>query len=546
MTLVYMLMFAALASSMVAFSQGNMAVQEGELDASRALNTAESGMSFLMLQFRVAPQPIIKEGSIANMATPSLLWSGSNIEGISGNSGIAVSLVSSLNASRALTSSMSAPSGTNPLNVPAITIDPGNDNSTFTLSVTWDPANPQVPSGSNTSIAVLHCKSIGTSNKTSRTVTLDIWIQKSLKYAVYSNVAIQLGKNVRVIGDVASTYSGTNKGPPVQMFSDFHYLPDLPATDTDLATLRGLLNTYDTSFTNRLNLSNPAAAAAAAAAGLKDLNGDGYIDDYDIALKNLDANKDGAISQGEFTDPHTGALYDTDLFTLIDSPEGAVNPVTGNLPNGLPPLWNGYGDGVISNLDGYAKVNGSIKTALSYAQWQSAASGWQQWGDTSGGASGTNFRDQFEGPVVSADPTVAPVQFGVDFGSDQTLTPQNFDTSAYDAQIPSNTATKTTSGGNTTISNGTLTAAMANGGTVTEHSPASASSGWQATYSRPVFQNMTFTNVRIPQGLNAKFINCTFNGYTSVKMNTNIVTGGTVNPTAPSPAAPPPAIPTTE
>ena len=142
----------------------------------------------------------------------------------------------------------------------------------------------------------------------------------------------------------------------------------------------------------------------------------------------------------------------------------------------------------------------AIKTALSYAQWQSAASGWQQWGDTSGGASGTNFRDQFEGPVVSADPTVAPVQFGVDFGSDQTLTPQNFDTSAYDAQIPSNSATKTTSGGNTTISNGTLTAAMANGGTATEHSPASATSGWQATYSRPVFQNVTFTNVRIPQG----------------------------------------------
>ena len=71
-------------------------------------------MSFLMLQFRVAPQPIIKEGSIANMATPSLLWSGSNIEGISGNSGIAVSLVSSLNASRALTSSMKRPVGNQP------------------------------------------------------------------------------------------------------------------------------------------------------------------------------------------------------------------------------------------------------------------------------------------------------------------------------------------------------------------------------------------------------------------------------------------------
>ena len=69
---------------------------------------------------------------------------------------------------------------------------------------------------------------------------------------------------------------------------------------------------------------------------------------------------------------------------------------------------------------------------------------------------------------------------------------------------------------------------MANGGTVTEHSPADVSSGWQATYQAPVFQNMTFNNVRIPKGLNAKFINCTFNGYTSVDLNTNVVTGGTV------------------
>jgi len=111
---------------------------------------------------------------------------------------------------------------------------------------------------------------------------------------------------------------------------------------------------------------------------------------------------------------------------------------------------------------------------------------------------------------------VAPVQFGTNFGADQTLTPQNFSTTAYDNQIPSSNATVTTSGGTTNISGGTLTASMANGGTATEHSPYDATSGWQATYSRPVFQNINFTNVRIPKGLNAKFINCTFNGYTSV------------------------------
>ena len=103
--------------------------------------------------------------------------------------------------------------------------------------------------------------------------------------------------------------------------------------------------------------------------------------------------------------------------------------------------------------------------------------------------------------MVNSDPTQAPVQFGVDFSSLQTLVPTNFDTSGIDSQIPSSNATK--SGSN--ISNGTLTAAMANGGTATEHTPASATSGWQATYSRPVFQNINFTNARIQEGLNAKF-----------------------------------------
>ncbi len=121
---------------------------------------------------------------------------------------------------------------------------------------------------------------------------MDVWIQKTLKYAVYSNVAIQLGKNVRVVGDIASTYTGTNKGPPIQMFSDFHYLPNMSSLDNELATFRGLLNTYDTSFANRLDVRNSgsAAATAAAAAGLYDANGDGFIDDYDIALMNLDSS----------------------------------------------------------------------------------------------------------------------------------------------------------------------------------------------------------------------------------------------------------------
>lgn len=535
MTLFYALLFASLACSMVAYSTGNMQVEQAQTDANRALMAAESGMSYLMLQFKQVTLPAITEGSIASMSSPSTLWSGATVESIAGNKGIAVALAGALNSSGAFSGSpVSTPTGTAPLLVPAIAVDAANDSSTFTLTVAWDSSNPQTLAGTNTSIVVLHCTSVGQSNHTSRTVSMDVWIQKTLKYAVYSNVAIQLGKNVRVIGDIASTFNGTTKGPPVQMFSDFHFLPNSAAMDNDLATLRGLLNTYDTTYANRLDVRNPTSPAAVAAqrAGFYDLNGDGFIDDNDLALQHLDPNYSktnpgqNAITAGNFLNPITGKPYDADLFTLIDAPMGPASG--GTLPNGSPIPWNGYGDNTINNLDGYAKVAGNVKMAITYAQWQAAAAGWQQWGDTNGGTPGTSFRDQFEGPVIPTDSSTPPVQFGVNFGNDQTLTPQDFDTSSYDSKISASTASKTTSGGTTTISNGTLTAAMANGGTITEHSPADASSGWQATLSRPVFTNVNFNNVRIPKGLNAKFVNCTFNGYTSVKMSTNIVTGGTV------------------
>ena len=48
------------------------------------------------------------------------------------------------------------------------------------------------------------------------------------------------------------------------------------------------------------------------------------------------------------------------------------------------------------------------------------------------------------------------------------------------------------------------------------------STSYQATYDRPVFQNMHFKNVRIPKGMNALFDNCTFEGVTFVEMTTNI------------------------
>ncbi len=522
--MVYLLLFGSMASVMVALSIGNIRVERAETQAQEALAAAESGMSYLLLQIKTVPKPIITEGNIASMSQPLLLWSGTNVESTSGNNGIAVSLASAFNTCGVFTGNpVSIPTGSNALTVPAMPVTPGGDGTTFSLSVSWDAGNPHSVAGTNTSYVILHLTSVGRSGGIARTVTMDVWLQKTLKYAVYSNVAVQLGKNVVIAGDVASAYNGTDKGPPVQMFSDWRYLPDSNGLENDLATLRNLLSQYDTTFSNRLDVRNAAspAAQAAAAAGLTDRNGDGYIDDYDVGLKYVGTSFSAAnpsatkITTGTFTDPNTGKAYDADLWSVIDTPMGAVNPSTGLLPDGEAPLWTGYGDGQIDNSDSYAKVHGTVKVAISQTTWQNNVSNWSAWG--------SSFRDQFEGPVVPNDPTEAPTQFGYDFSSDLTVTPQSFDTSGIASQTATTNATKVTSGGTVNISNGVVTSSMANGSTITEHSPSDVSSGWQATYKRPVFQNVNFTNVRIPKGLNAKFINCTFNGYTYVDMTTKIV-----------------------
>jgi hypothetical protein len=533
MTLIYVLMFGALASSMVSFSQGNVMVEQSDRDAKTALMAAESGMSFLLQTLSTTSLPTIKEGSIANMVSPytaTTLWNGTTIEGISNNKGIGVALAGAINTSGAWASGVTGapvPTGTNPLVTASIPLDSANSSATFTLSVAWDSGNPYTIAGTGTSVAKLHLTSTGQSNLVSRAVTLDVWVQKKLNYAVYSNVAIQLGKNVHIIGDIGSTYATTGKGPPVQMFSDLHYLPNSGNIDSSLATLRGLLATYDAQHVNRLNLSAPGVATAAAAAGLTDVNGDGYIDEHDIALKkfgtkvNPGAADQWGITSANFTNPITGKSYDGDMFTLNDSPMGAQSTAP----------WAGYGDNVMDYKDTTAKVTGNIKMAIPYSSWTSAASGWTQYGDTTGGSAGTKFNDQFEGTVSST--SAAPVQFGVDFTSQQTLTPKNFDTSAYTQLSGTNagaTTGKITSTGGS-ISNVVLTAGMANGGTTTEVTPFGVTTGYQAKYSRPVFKNVNFTNVQIPKGLNAAFQNCTFNGYTTVLLSTNITAPGTTTTT---------------
>jgi hypothetical protein len=370
--------------------------------------------------------------------------------------------------------------------------------------------------------------------------TVDFLIDKKVKFAIVGKVPIQIGRNTLVEGPVAMTTP--NKFPPILQLSDFRHLTT--ALGTKIDAFNQFLETNHKGYDNRISVHNPDEFGKAVAAGYSDVNGDSYIDEYDLFVKEFDKNSDGAITKTEFTNPSTGKLYDTELFTAIDS-LGA-------------PLYagdsrDGYQDGVIDNRDAYSKIRGQLSIAATAAAWQANL------GSTS------TIQDMIQGPIQTSDGAIDPaVKFGVDSSDVFDLSPSNFDTSGFKNQsgtaagttatgwgaVPSienkilaatdNQVMKVTAPGTTGLKVGDLILKadfdkknlglpVANKAVGTDVTPAAAdehtpygSATWQATYRRPVFKNMNFKNVRIPKGMNALFDNCTFEGVTFVELTTNI------------------------
>jgi hypothetical protein len=493
MALMYVTLFGALAASMTLFTSSTLEISAANDRATRAYAAAESGMSFLNLQFKQLAKPITAQGTIDPTLARTLF---------SGTGGIAPKLAAQLNGTTNL-QGRTVIWNASIISIPPIKMFSSIDDSCFCLQIVQDATTP----------TILHVTSTGRCTGVMRSVTMDLTMDKRLKYAIYSNVAIQIGKNAVVEGDVVSTLTSFSKGPPVWTLTDFRALSHQTSLDTDLDNFRAYIKNKNPAFDNRLDVRTTAAAAAAAAQGFHDKNSDGFIDDWDLLLNRIDANGNKAISTGEYTDPMTGLPYDAELFNVID----ALGPplTTGDTPRA------GYNDGILDARDAYAKVKGTVKVGVSQAAWDA----WAKDTSSSGGAKyGVGFGEHFQGPVISSDPTVPPVEFAIDQTDVPVLTPSAFDTSGYAAQSGPSAGTTSGSVAAGYIKNATLTAAMANGGTATEGTPYGSTS-IQATYKRPVFNNVTFENITIPKGLNAKFSNCTFKGCTYVNMETNITNG---------------------
>lgn len=410
-----------------------------------------------------------------------------------------------------------------------------------------------------------------------RIITRDYKIRKTVEQAIIAHSKILIGKNVQIEGDLGARFDEVefDAGDPVVMRSDFLGLD--PVLDEKIRDFFIGLSTNDVDGDNRLRVGHPIEGAGIPAdddfdgdgdadGAFNDATQDGYIDELDIFIRHYDTNGDNRVtlsadliagtragldgSSPEFV-ADDGTAVDPDLALLIDGgkPDRNENGVFGFIDvnndriyqpadedpvdyDGFHSVYSdeelGWRDGYIDAMDRYAKVHGRLVFKVEASDWEegqgpiedrlngtiipdddesalefgaddltlpdinadsfadtendliAAADGdefWQQVADQLGtdvGSLSTWTLDQ--NSVDDVDPRLFPVYEDTDFDG----LPDNHDW-AYFEKAPYN------------------------------------SPSYSDIYWRPVFENMVFRNVRVPVGLNALFLNCTFVGSTHVQ-----------------------------
>lgn len=339
-----------------------------------------------------------------------------------------------------------------------------------------------------------------------RSISRDFRIDKRIPYAILSNSRLMLGRNVSVRGNVASRFvdPGKRNGHPVEVQSDFEEL--LPGLDTDLAAFFAAVGdpAVDSDGDNRLNIENTVEAAAVPGGSAvdKDLDLDGYVTEFDYVLKHFDTDTDRTILRSEFIAAVLGAGRDEktaeQLFDLLDTAGDERRA--------------GFSDGELNVDDLVSKIQGEVSALIDQSEWQT---GYDTWKDPAGAP---NFKSDLQGTF---DPGFGktPLNLG-----DKRLAVYDVDQTAFDTSAFANLATDR-------LLLGAMGPSYDNPDTaateVAEYEapdvslPAETPFESQNPYDRyfrPVYRNMEFENVFIPQGLNPRFDNCVFKGVTYIEV----------------------------
>ena len=358
--------------------------------------------------------------------------------------------------------------------------------------------------------------SVGEADGISRTISMEFDLDKRIDYALVAMSRVMLGRNVIVEGPLGTRYGiGTNElngtfGIPLVMRSDFYGI-DLAMLDGDISAFGGLVLANDVDGDNRLRPNHPTESIGLGGT-MTDYDGDQYVTEMDLFLSRYDSNGDiGVVYDAALAAaagfPGLIQEFSSDLqfAKLIDNArsdrngDGVVDSIDREL---------GWDDGIIDARDHYAKVDGNVGFAVDVAAWE-AATGLQWQSDVSGS--------------IIPEYGASAAQFSLSENQLSELTTAMF--AGAQTWFETESMTGTLFGDSTS---GQVQSNLYTGGTYTPPSASTwesipwESDGGYDWYQRPVYKDMIFNNVRIPQGTNAVFEDCMFVGVTWVETTEDV------------------------
>lgn len=508
--LLLLVVLSSLAASMAVVAQSNLRAADGLVLAMRAQGAAESGLAFASHRLGRESARFVVTRGVVDDAFATRLWDGSwsladgtvsvlPPEGFQGPL-FPDGLAEALRDAHSADAGAFAPEDSHDA-LPTI----GQDGTLVTRPMRLEPDNDrlwfQLTYARVEGTPNIRVTALGVAGDIRRTLSMEFRVGKRIEYAVLAPNRVMIGKNVLVEGPLGTRYGTTAgeltaaNGDPLVMRSDFR---DLSAElDARLDALAAAVAAGDVDGDGRLRPAHSLEGDNLDALGLADIDGNGFVDDFDLFLEEFDADGDGGIVWDETRTAEAGlgdlsaefSGVDDQLARLIDlavpdrNDDGVVDARDVRL---------GYSDGVLNSFDLYAKVHGALAFAVGESDWE--------------GAAGEAWQRIAQGPVAP-DEREAPVRFEVDANDLREITTADFGESAqwFSTQAQPTFASQASAG-------------VSAGGS---HTPAAAAP-FEAVpygsptaydfYQRPIYEGITFTNVRIPKGLNALFRNCTFVG----------------------------------
>jgi hypothetical protein len=511
MAMMFLVIFGSLAAAMAIVSQGNLHTAEAHLKINRSLAAAETGMQLITYRLeQVSNQVTTRDGIVEDGAAGNAhgLW-------LQVSSLLVNEMASEFhNLEEPYTETVGTDAyGRTIVRAVIGPVALGPDAPSFTATLTphpiagedydalryqREPYSSMSPAISSTNpldarfIRVAVTAHDGPANgRVYRTVEMDFQLDKKIRFAILSRSRVMIGRNVMIDGAIGSRFQDVhlNNGHPVQMMSDFRGLTS--GLDANLDALVGSLIEDDQDGDNRLSIYNSAETADFVDPASFDIDDDGYITDFDFFLSEFDsASSPGQISLTEL-EAELDAINAAQLLELID---------TFGDPNRV-----GYNDGFIDANDRYAKIRGEVRITADVADWND-------------GAADGAYQDHFQGPLVP-DYGEDALTFG-DALDEHEFEADDFDTSSFAARADGDLLTQAQQNVDDAHDPADSNSPQPLGEVTTESVPFGAAYPYDY-YERPVFRNMTFRDITIPQGTNALFVNCHFIGTTFIETATD-------------------------